>query len=566
MTLTAFERRQRVLDLLRQQHSVRVTELAERFDVSKVTIRSDLDALESKGHVNRVRGGAVLAEEYSAYSAAFAARAQVNAPAKQRIGRWAADLVEDGDAVLLDGSTSIFHMLPFLQKKRNLTVITNNIEAGTVLAENAEHRVILVGGVLSRTGALVTGPLAERNLESLHVRLAFVSCSGLSREGGLTQTDIDDARLKSKVLDAADQVVALVDSTKFGRRELTAFAEVAQIDHIFTDSDLDPRHIDALRGLPTVLTVCGENSVTSFTLSDGTEGHYRIGFANISEDQSPFAVEVRHGLERAAQEAGLVDLVVVDNQLDGRVALDMADHLISDGVDLVIEYQIDEQMGASIASKFHEADIPVIAVDIPMVGATFFGVDNYRAGRMAGLALGRWLNTYWDGEFDRVIVLQEPRAGSLPAARIQGQLDGLSEVVGEIPPGKLIHLDTGNTHEASQRQVARVLTELPDAHRLAVVSFNDSTTMGALDAAREAGREADVVIVGQGADRRVRQEIRRPGSRVAGATAYWPERYGERLLNIALRILHDESVPPAVYIDHVLLNAENIDRYYPEAA
>jgi ribose transport system substrate-binding protein len=232
-------------------------------------------------------------------------------------------------------------------------------------------------------------------------------------------------------------------------------------------------------------------------------------------------------------------------------------------IDLVIEYQIDYKAGNLIMDKFQRANIPVIAVDIPMVGATFFGVDNYRAGRMAGEALGEWIARVWNGHVDHVLVLEEPRAGSLPEARIQGQLDGLRESPGISLPEPVHYLDCGNTSAISEAAVAEWLPTVPDAHHIAIISFNDEAAFGALQAARKANREPDVVIVGQGADRLVHREIRDPQSRLIGSTAYMPERYGEKLMELALKILNGESVPPAVYMNHVFLNAENIDRFYP---
>jgi ribose transport system substrate-binding protein len=190
-----------------------------------------------------------------------------------------------------------------------------------------------------------------------------------------------------------------------------------------------------------------------------------------------------------------------------------------------------------------------------MIGATFFGVDNYRAGHMAGVALGEWIMAHWNGKVDRAIILIEPRAGTLPAARIQGQLDGLQSVVGEVPADKQITLNCGNTAEIGEKQMRAALKKLPAEHRLAVVSFNDDAAIGALTAARKLHRENDVVIVGQGADRRVREELRQPGSRIIGSTAYEPERYGEKLIPLALKILHGEPVPPAMYIEHVFIPA-----------
>jgi ribose transport system substrate-binding protein len=181
---------------------------------------------------------------------------------------------------------------------------------------------------------------------------------------------------------------------------------------------------------------------------------------------------------------------------------------------------------------------------------------------MAGRALGEWVAKEWNGRIDHLLVLEEPRAGSLPEARIQGQLDGLQEVLGEITAERTHYIDCGNTTEISEKGVAEALQNMPDSHHIAIISFNDEAAFGALQAARNANREKDVVTVGQGADRLIRREIRNPNSRLIGSTAYMPERYGERLMELALKILNGESVPPAVYIDHVLVNAENIDKFY----
>jgi ribose transport system substrate-binding protein len=247
------------------------------------------------------------------------------------------------------------------------------------------------------------------------------------------------------------------------------------------------------------------------------------------------------------------------------VALEVADRFVAQKLDLVIEYQIDEQVGSRIMDKFQQVGVPVIAVDIPMVGATFFGVDNYRAGHMAGIALGNWLEQHWAGCLDRLVILVEPRAGALPAVRIQGQLDGLQSVLGQVPVEKQLTLNSGNTSEVSEAEMVVALRQLPEAHRIAVICFNDDAAIGVLAAARKMRREQDVVIVGQGADRRVREELRRPGSRIIGSTAYTPERYGEKLIPLALKILRGEPVPPAVYLEHTFVSVAQETNEQPQA-
>ncbi|MEM7334672.1 MAG: sugar ABC transporter substrate-binding protein [Chloroflexota bacterium] len=286
-----------------------------------------------------------------------------------------------------------------------------------------------------------------------------------------------------------------------------------------------------------------------------------MGFANQSETL-PFAVDVRRGLERTAALRSDIDLVIVDNKLSGEVALTMANHLIERKVDIAIEYQIDYRAGNLIMDKFRRAGVPVIAVDIPIVGATFFGVDNYRAGHMAGVALGEWIQKEWHGRIEQLLVLEEPRAGSLPEARIQGQLDGLQEMIGPISNEKIQYLDCGNTSEVSETAVGAHIKNVPSSAHIAIISFNDEAAFGALQATRKAEREKDVVIVGQGADRLIHAEIRNEASRLIGSTAYMPEKYGEQLMELALEILHGNPVSPAVYMKHVFINAHNIDHYY----
>ncbi|MFC1976608.1 DeoR/GlpR family DNA-binding transcription regulator, partial [Chloroflexota bacterium] len=149
---TTFERRQQILKLLQKQSSAKVSELAELLRVSEATIRKDLTALDEAQQLTRVRGGAALSDVNQTYNPVLTAKAKVNAIAKQHIARWAATMVEDGDSILLDASTSVLHMAPFLQERRNLTIFTNGIELGRILAQNPANTVILIGGIIRSQG------------------------------------------------------------------------------------------------------------------------------------------------------------------------------------------------------------------------------------------------------------------------------------------------------------------------------------------------------------------------------------------------------------------------------
>ncbi len=259
-----FERRQQILALLQEQPGIKVSELARQLDVSEGTIRNDLSALEEEGRLTRVRGGAVPRHGHRFISSLFAEHARTHAEAKRRIARYAAELVEDGDSILLDASSTVFALVPHLHNRHNLTIVTNGIEVALALASNRSLSVILVGGVMRSDGTSVVGHLGEKILDELHFKMAFVSCSGFSVEAGLTEVDIQEVQLKKKMVRSADRVIALIDSSKFGRVDLTSFASLEQIAHIFTDDALSPQFVEQLRRTGTALTLCGEHGASQF--------------------------------------------------------------------------------------------------------------------------------------------------------------------------------------------------------------------------------------------------------------------------------------------------------------
>ncbi len=306
---------------------------------------------------------------------------------------------------------------------------------------------------------------------------------------------------------------------------------------------------------------CDDKSPSAGPTSNPT-GKVKIGFANIAED-FPFAVRVREGIERAAKSAGNVELVIMNNRMDGQTALNNADNFLVQSVKGVIEFQTDEQFGLAIMDKFNAEKIPVIAIDIPMKGAVFFGVNNTLAGRMAGEGLGNWIKKNWDGKVDALIMLELPQSGPIPAERMKGQRDGLESLVGKIDEATVKHLDSKNTLEEAHRLVKDVLSTLPDAKHIAIVCINDDTALGAIGAAEAAGRRKEIAVVAIDGSDRGRDELKKADSPLVGSTASFPEKYGDKLIPLILKMVKGEQVPPQVYTDHVFLTRDNVGQYYP---
>jgi len=291
---------------------------------------------------------------------------------------------------------------------------------------------------------------------------------------------------------------------------------------------------------------------------------YRLGYAAQGQDTS-FAREVHASLLRAAEPED-VELIVVNNRYQPKVALRNAEHLVREHVDLVIEFQTDESVAPAIAAKYLEANIPLIAIDIPHPGATYFGANNYQAGLLAGRHLGQWARNRWNGQVEEVLLLELARAGSLVHARMSGVLAGLKETLHEaLEACPVVSLDGDGQFKTSLDKVRRRLRESKARHVL-VGAANDPSALGAARAFQEAGRAGTCAIVGQNAEPDARAELREPRTPLIASVGFFPERYGDGLIRLALDILAHKRTPPALFIRHQLITTENVDHSYPNDA
>jgi DeoR/GlpR family transcriptional regulator of sugar metabolism len=259
--LNTYERRHKLFEILRKQPGARVPELAGSLGVSEGTVRNDLNALEADGRLKRFHGGAVLREKTEFQCTSFSIRHKDHSSEKILISRHAAELVNDGDSILVDASSTAYFFALAIQDRQRLRVVTNGLDVARLLSQNPTNTVILIGGVLNTDGSSVTGLFSERIIQELHIQKAFVSCSGFSMERGMTEVHLEEAQLKRKAIESTTQVIALVDSSKFGKKDLTLFARLEQITHLFVDAGLDPRWVDLLNQAGVKFTICQEDAV-----------------------------------------------------------------------------------------------------------------------------------------------------------------------------------------------------------------------------------------------------------------------------------------------------------------
>jgi ribose transport system substrate-binding protein len=231
-------------------------------------------------------------------------------------------------------------------------------------------------------------------------------------------------------------------------------------------------------------------------------------------------------------------------------------------VELVIEFQTDEHVAPIVSSKLMEADIPIVAVEIPHPGATFFGANNYAAGLLGGRLLGRWAKQHWHDTVDEVLLLELSKAGSLPRARLTGTLAGIRDIIPPIADSRVFWLDGKGQFGASLEAVRKHLRR-SRARNILIGAINDPSALGALQAFEECGRAETCVVMGQNGSLEARAELRKTATRLIGSVAYFPEFYGDALIPLSVDILQRKAVPPAVFVKHQMLTRDNVDRLYP---
>jgi len=273
----------------------------------------------------------------------------------------------------------------------------------------------------------------------------------------------------------------------------------------------------------------------------------RFGFAGQSSEM-PFSQAVTASLKEAAAAVG-VDLLVLDNKYNAETAVQNAEIFVKERVDIVIEFQVDGHAAPIIADRIAAANIPLIAVDIPHPRATYFGVDNYRAGLEAGSLLADYAVNRWNGNVDWMLGLDLEEAGPMVQSRITGAIEGVKMRLPHLPAETFVRIDGRGMRDKSCQLVLEFLKRHPKDKHILIAATNDTSAMGAIEAIRQLGREKQVVVVGQDCLEEMVAEMQRPDSPAIGSVSHDVAHYGPRLIDLGLALLRGETVPPYNYVD-----------------
>jgi len=254
------ERQERIARLVEEHGRARVTDLADRFGVSSVTIRKDLIALESTNRLLRAHGGAISIDRRLP-ELAFDIRERLQADEKSRIGWAGAALVQDGESIVMDASTTALAVARQLKARggwSQLTVITNGLRLAAELAGHPGLVVLMLGGRVRWEALSVVGQLGDGLFDRINVQKAFLGAAGFTLESGLADATDEEAQIKRSMVGAAREVIAIVDSTKWGRAAFATFCSTDDIDVVLTDGNAPPDMVAGLGGRSVDVRLVGE--------------------------------------------------------------------------------------------------------------------------------------------------------------------------------------------------------------------------------------------------------------------------------------------------------------------
>jgi DeoR family transcriptional regulator, aga operon transcriptional repressor len=240
------ERRRDILEILNRDGRVLVVDLAKQFRTSQVTIRKDLDVLQASGRIYRSHGGALPVRESALEDPSLREKEKLHRKEKLQIAAAAARMVREGQVVILDSGTTTTAIARALRKFENLTIITNAVNIAAELS-GSSLEVILTGGTLRKNSFSLVGPIAEETLSRLNADILFLGVDGFDVQHGMTTPNLLESKVNRAMMDVARVVVAVCDSSKFGRRTLSSIAPTADVHHLITDRGIPKSDMAALK-------------------------------------------------------------------------------------------------------------------------------------------------------------------------------------------------------------------------------------------------------------------------------------------------------------------------------
>ncbi|MDD4569361.1 MAG: DeoR/GlpR family DNA-binding transcription regulator [Tepidanaerobacteraceae bacterium] len=255
----AFERQEQILKYINKEKKASVKNLSKRFKVSEVTIRRDLEELTNKGLIIKIHGGALTINNNFSSEIPYKRKFSLNVDAKKKIGKAAAEIIEENDVVIFDAGSTTVEVATHLCDVKNVTAITNDINIAMALSHNPNISLIVTGGMLQKSVYTLAGPAAQDFLSTVHVNKTFLGADAICIDYGITNRTMLEIPIKKAMINAADEVIVVADYSKLNKKVFAHVCDLKQIDKIVIDK-IDPDTEKAFEELGIQLIIADKNA------------------------------------------------------------------------------------------------------------------------------------------------------------------------------------------------------------------------------------------------------------------------------------------------------------------
>jgi ribose transport system substrate-binding protein len=546
-TLPRDQRRAEIVRLLRENATIRTRGLASSLGVSPATIRADLLLLERKRLVRCEHGYAVWLNNGELKSASDPLFNETFPQAIRNIGDRSLSLIERSDLIFLDDSPFSRYLALGLPMGMGVNVVTNSLKVAIVLAQRGyDSDVFLLPGLLNKPEMSIDVQFDQPTRARFFISKAFFGFMAYSAARGFFTQEHWQVRLFADIMAMSRSVYLQVESSRVGQSgkyALPVDPGNPGIAEVLTDDGLGVEAAAREFGERYPLVLCGRGHA----IKGPVNRQHVIGFASL-HGRYEISQLVRGGIEAAIKRCNNLELIVADNKMDRDATLANVKTFIEKKVDLVIEYQHDYGLSIQIGEELAHANIPVIAVDVPIPGAVYFGANNYRAGVLGGEAAVKEVERRWSGKVDHLIVVTDRETGPLPESRITGMLDVLLRRIA-VAAGGLVRLNSANDAASAEELVREAMSDFAADARTLVLSINSNITVGVVNAIEKLGLADNSVVVGHNLTPRIEELIRKEGSCLLGSVSFQHDRYGDAIVDLALKVLARATVSRENYID-----------------
>ncbi|HCM27752.1 MAG: hypothetical protein A2Z99_16445 [Treponema sp. GWB1_62_6] len=543
--MTKTQRRERLLGLLAKHKELRISSLANRLNVTASTIRSDLDELEGEGLVVKKHGSVSL--EAPTIPDPTVAETQ-SYPLKARIlGQRGLFHINPNETIFLDGSPPSRFIAEGMPFHANIPIATNSLAVVDILRKRGYSSDILM---LPGTVSIATGDVSVHGARSFFaqhgIRKAFISLRSYSNKTFYSDSE-SEAISAAEICEHAEKIFLFLDSItidKKGEHEFPYRRYADKIQEIMIDDGLSKEEAALLFNRKDPIAICG----LDFAYQNLSKRKYRIGFL-VNKDKNYFIQAVYNGLQEAALAYKSTFLVIRETEGEYKAVLEGCSKIMEEKIDLLVDFTLCIDSMFHVGEKCRSRGIRLISVDLHIPGAVYFGADNSEAGRIAGEHASGFVTANWEGRLDRVIILGRHDIDPVTNLRISSAVETLQERVA-LPASAIKTIEWGDPERNPTQELIRELKDIPPEEKLLFIGFNLRHLLGAHDIIARHRMAEHTILVGQNYTQQIDELMKDPNSPIIGCVQYDPETYGERIMDLAQKMLENHQVQPINHTKH----------------